>query len=150
MSHATVPFICFLGLFAALSNAQQNKPNLSGKWQLNTGKSELHSGIPYAVNLAIDQKGSAIHVVRTARTSAGKDTVTEFNCTTDGKDCDVKGAKISLWYDGASLVEMDIAGESVTKSSMTLSDDGKTISIDVNHISPSGDREKLVLEKSGA
>jgi hypothetical protein len=150
MSHATAPFICFLGLFAALSNAQQNKPNLSGKWQLNTRKSEVHSRIPYAVNLAMDQKGSAIHLVRTARTNAGRDTVTEFNCTTDGKDCDVKGVKISLWYDGASLVEMDIAVQSVTKSSMTLSDDGKTISIDVNYISPPGDREKLVLEKSGA
>ena len=148
MRQAGISFICVLGLFAALANAQQSKPNLSGKWQLNSSKSEVHSGKTSTINLIVEQNGASIHVVRTSNASDGKQTVTDFNCTTDGKDCDAKGTKVSLWYDGASLVEMDITAGVVTKNNMTLAPDGKSISITVTYISPQADADKLVLDKT--
>ncbi|HVW83175.1 MAG TPA: hypothetical protein VHB50_00765 [Bryobacteraceae bacterium] len=135
-----------MGLFAATAGAQDNRPNFSGSWQLNSAKSEVHSGKPAAIKLTIEQKGSTIHVVRTLKATDGKETSIEFNCTTDGKDCDAKGAKVSLWYDGSSLVEMDI-GETVTKSKMTLSGDGKTLSYEITFISPQADADNLELDK---
>ena len=78
MRQGGISFICVLGLFAALANAQQSKPNLSGKWQLNSSKSEVHSGKTSAISLIIEQSGASIHVVRTSNTSDGKQTVRDF------------------------------------------------------------------------
>jgi hypothetical protein len=78
-----------------LARGQNTKPNLSGNWQLNTAKSELRSGKAAAIGLAIEQKGSSIHVIKTAKATDGKEMKTEFHCTTDGKECLVDGTKIS-------------------------------------------------------
>ena len=147
MRHAGISIICFFGLLAAAATAQQSKPNFSGKWELNAGKSELHGGKASAVNIAIEQKGASIHVLKTMKAANGKESVTEFTCTTDGKDCDAKVYKVSLWYDGAALVEMDVSDDLVSKSSMTLGEDAKTISVTVTYIAPQGEAEKLVLDK---
>src|SRR5258708_7901197 len=106
MRQVEIFFIFVFGPVSTLAPAHQSKPNLSGKWQLNSSKSEVHSGKTSTINLIIEQNGASIHVVRTSNASDGKQTITDFNCTTDGKDCDAKGTKVSLWYDGASLVEM--------------------------------------------
>lgn len=142
-----IPFICVFGLLAATLCGQQSKPNFSGKWQANTEKSELHSGKASAVNLTIDQKGPSIHLVKTVRSTAGKDSVIDVNCTTDGKDCETKGIKVSLWYDGPCLVEMDVSDDLVTKTSMTLNESSKTINADITYISPQAQADKLVLDK---
>lgn len=146
MRHIGILCACLAFGLPAWSNGQDSKPDFSGNWQLNSGKSELHSGKTASEKLVIQQKGSTIHVIRTVKTAEGKETITEFNCTTDGKDCDAKGTKISLWYDGKDLVEMDI-GETVTKMHMTLAPDGKSIECDLSFISPQSDGDKLVLEK---
>ena len=147
MRHTGASCACFIGLFAIAAIAQDSKPNFSGNWQLNSGKSELHSGKTASETLKIEQKGASIHVVRTTKASDGKETVTEFNCTTDGKDCDAKGAKVSLWYDGKDLVEMDIGSEVVTRTRMSLAPDGKSINCETSFISPQSDGDKIYLEK---
>ncbi|HXJ40579.1 MAG TPA: hypothetical protein VNH18_14970 [Bryobacteraceae bacterium] len=141
-----VSLISALWLFTAAANGQQSKPDLSGKWQLNSGKSE-QPGKTTIVSLAIEHTGSSIHIVRTTRSADSKETITEFKCTTDGKDCDVKGTKVSLWWDGLSLVEMDIGNETVTKHKMTLSDDGKSLTCDLSWISPQSPAESAVFAK---
>jgi len=147
MRHSGISFVCLAaGLCAMPVIAQEARPNLSGKWQFNAGKSELHSGKTNAISLAIESKGSTIHVTKTV-TANGKDSVVEYNCSTDGADCDAKGAKVSLWFDGASLVEMDVAGDAITKSSMKLAPGGKAISVTVSYISPKADSDTLVLDK---
>jgi hypothetical protein len=147
MRYAEISFICIFGLLAATATGQQSKPNFSGKWQANAEKSQFHSGRACVANLTIEQEGASIHVVRAMKADNGKDSVTEFTCKTDGKDCDAKGVKVSLWYDGASLVEIDVAGDLVTKTSMTLGENAKTISATVAYISPKAEADKLVLEK---
>jgi hypothetical protein len=147
MRHAGASCACVFGLFAITLCAQDGKPNFSGNWQLNSAKSELHSGKTSTVQLTIEQKGPKIHVLRSVKTSDGKESVTDFNCTTDGKDCDAKGEKVSLWYDGKDLVEMDIGSDVVTKTRMSLAPDGKSISCDMSFISPQSDDDKLYLEK---
>jgi hypothetical protein len=145
MRHSVISIFCFLGFFAAQLSGQ-SKPNLTGKWQVNPTKSEIHSTQPSAASLTIEQKGPSIHVVKTMK-SGSKENVVEFNCTTDGKECTAGPNKISLWYDGKSLVEMDVAGENASKSTMTMDDGGKSLSIVVVYYSPQSEGDKLVLEK---
>lgn len=147
MRHTGASCVCFVGILAFTAAAQDSKPNFSGNWQLNSGKSELHSGKTSSETLKIEQKGSSIHVIRTAKASDGKETITEFNCTTDGKDCDAKGIKVSLWYDGKDLVEMEVGSEVVTKTRMSLAPDGKSINSETSFISPQSDADKMYLEK---
>lgn len=147
MRCAEISFICFFGLFAAPAAGQQSKPNFSGKWQSNGEKSQFHSGKASDVNISIEQKDASIHVVKTMKAGNGKESIIEFTCTTDGKDCNAKGVKVSLWYDGTSLVEMDIGDDLVIKTSMTLGENAKTISATVTYISPQAEPDKLIFEK---
>src|SRR3982074_431678 len=96
MLHARISYACILGLLAAAATAQQSKPNFSGKWQLNAEKSQLAAGKASAVNLTIEQKGPTIHILKTIKSANGKEAVTEFTCTTDGKDCMPKASKSRL------------------------------------------------------
>lgn len=133
------------GLFAMLAYGQ-SKPDLTGKWQLSESKSSLKSGKPSPVSITIEEKGSTIHIVKMVK-EGDKEKTIEFKCTTDGKDCDADGEKISLWYNGASLVEMDIGKDSATKLIMKLDESGKALDVDVDHISPQAESDKLVMEK---
>jgi hypothetical protein len=116
----------------------QTRPDFSGKWQ------SADDAAKYAT-LDIQQKNTSIHVVRTSR-SGGKESKFEFNCTTDGKDCDASGTKVSLWYDGASLVEMDVSDSAVSTTRLTLDSPG-SISVTVTNMSPKSDKESFVLKK---
>src|SRR5580700_7397097 len=125
---AGISFICVLGLFAGLANAQFGRINLAGKWQLNSSKSEAPSGTK-SMNLVIEQNGASMHIVRTSNGSDGKQTVLDFSCTTDAKDCDAMGTKVSLWYDGVTLMELDITPALITKYDMRPAPDGKSMRV---------------------
>lgn len=129
--------VLMLGCFVA--SAQDSKPNLSGNWHLKEPAKTAT-----AMTLVIEQKGTAIHVVKTVTGANGKESKLEYQCATDGKECEAAGCKVSLWFDGASLVEMD-AGEAVSKVIMKL--DGDALKMEVTHIVPDGEAETFVLAK---
>ncbi len=139
-----------MGLYALSFNplrAADARPDLSGVWHLNTAKSEMHQHAASAMTLTVEQKGNSLHIVKTV-TVDGKEKKSDFQCTTDGKECDIGGVKVSLWYSGGSLVEMDNGSDDISSSNMTLSGDKNSIQIDIEHIVPSGDADKLVLDKT--
>ena len=142
------PTTCILVLSVLPAMAQPAKPNLSGVWKLDVAKSEIHSPGSAEETIEIDQKDSKIHVTMASKMSDGKESKLEFHCNMDGKDCDAGESKISLWFNGSTLVLMDVGADVVTKSSMKLGPDGKTMSVDVTHIAPHADPDKLLFEKS--
>jgi len=146
MRYLSTASVCFLCLCSTSAKGQQDHPNLSGKWQINAGRSTLRSGKPAVASLTIEQKATSIHIISTMN-GEGKESVVDFTCTTDGKDCDVRGEKISLWYSGPSLVEMEIGKDTTTKSTIKIDEDGKSITIDVAHITPTAEADRVVLEK---
>jgi hypothetical protein len=146
MRYLTTASACFLCLCSPWAKGQQDHPNLSGKWQMNASRSTLRSGKPAVASLTIEQKATSIHIISTM-SDGGKESALEFTCTTDGKDCDIQGEKISFWYSGPSLVEMEIGKDTTTKSTMKIDEDGKSITIDVVHITPTAEADRLVLEK---
>jgi len=119
-------------LLAALANGQ-DKPNFTGTWQLDAAKCELHSLKLADATWAIEEAENSIHLVQ----SEGK-TKTEMKCTTDGKDCTIRGEKAtaSFWYNGPMLVEMETKGGRITRYRLKLSDDGKTLRVDTTSIVP--------------
>jgi hypothetical protein len=62
----------------------------------------------------IDQKDDALHISEISKNSDGKEVKTDFDCSTDGKECitklDGQPAIISFYFNGAALVEMDYKG----------------------------------------
>jgi hypothetical protein len=130
-----IPLAC---LVAAADDA---KPNLSGNWHLKEATKTAS-----AMTMVIEQKGTSIHIVKSMTGSDGKEVKTEFQCNTDGKECEAGGVKISLWFDGPSLCEMDSGGEAVSKVVMKL--DGDCLKVDVSHIFPDAPQETYLLAKN--
>jgi hypothetical protein len=131
-----------------------DKPNLSGAWQWNPSKSDFHSARLTGLTWVIDQKESTFHLSETERHPDGKEIKTDFDCTTDGKECSInaKGepASVSLWFNGPALVEMLSKGhnrETVVKKRMRLSEDGKFMNVELIPMVGSEQPGKLVFEK---
>ncbi len=97
------------------------------------------------MTMVIEQKGASVHIMKSLTSADGKEQKLEFQCTTDGKECEAQGAKISLWFDGAALVEMD-AGEAISKVTMKM--DGDQLKVELSHIFPDGAPETFVLAKN--
>jgi hypothetical protein len=137
---------------AALFSA--DRPNLTGAWQWNPDKSELHSAKLAGLTWVIDQKETTFHLSETERHPDGKEIKTDFDCTIDGKECAIhtKGepTSVSFWYNGPALVEMVCRGhnrETVVKKRFRLSDDGKLMNVELIPLVGSERPGKLVFEK---
>jgi hypothetical protein len=69
-----------------------------------------------------------------------KDQKPEYRCLADGSMCRVKELSVMLYYDGAALivVEMRHNNQIVIKKRLTTSEDGKNLSIELNHVALAG------------
>jgi hypothetical protein len=135
----------------ALPLAAQDRPNLSGTWQFDSSKSELHTartaGATWVINEDADT--NAIQITETGD-AAGKKV--EMKCSTDGKECKVSGDKAtaSFWYNGPLLVEVETKGEHVVRYRMKLSDDGKTLTVDTTSIVPQAPQNDVLVFRKQA
>jgi hypothetical protein len=131
-------------LLLLASSAAQDHPDLSGSWKLNVAGSKIKDPklSTECAKLTIALKDESI----TLSESDGQQVV----CTTAGKECETKGSKVSFWYNGPKLVQMEIkghAGEHIRKRRLGLSPDGKTLEMEVIPISPGGEASLLAFEK---
>lgn len=131
----------------ALPLGAQDRPNLSGTWQFDSSKSEMHTEKVAGATWVINEDDSSIQI---SESEDGDSKKVELKCTTDGKECKVAGEKgtASFWYNGPLLVEMETHGDHVTRYRMTLSADGKTLTVDTTSIVPQAPQDdKLVFHK---
>jgi hypothetical protein len=122
----------------------QDRPSLTGTWQFDAARSELRTSKMASATWVIEEGDNTIHITR--------DKKSELRCTTDGKECHVTGEKAtaSFWYNGPVLVEMETKGDHVTRYRIKLSDDGKTLTVELTHIVPQIDKiDTLVFGKQG-
>ncbi|HEY6393056.1 MAG TPA: hypothetical protein VIX89_17375 [Bryobacteraceae bacterium] len=134
-----------LTVFALSAIAQEAaKPSLTGTWQFDAAKSELHGSKMTSATWVIDEGDNSIHLTET---EGGKNKKIEMQCTTDGKECQVTGDKsrASFWYNGPILVEMQTKGDTVTRFKMKASEDGKTLTVELTHIVPQNDKSDLMV-----
>jgi len=137
---------CFAVMVATTpAQAQdQDRPSFSGTWQFDASKSEARGKVS-TTTLIIEEGDNSIHI--TDVDAKGKKT--ESQCTTDGKECKFQGDRRGqFWYNGAMLVEMETKNVHVNKYQMKISEDGKTLTIQMTPIVPQSDKiETLVFQK---
>jgi hypothetical protein len=144
MRNAGTVLACSALAVLALPLAGQDRPNLSGTWQFDSAKSELHTLTVAGATWVINEDDSSIQITE-SETGAGKKI--ELKCTTDGKVCKISGSKAtaSFWYNGPMLVEMESKGEHVTRYRMKLSDDGKTLTVATTSIVPQSSQDDVLV-----
>ena len=121
------------------------RPNFSGHWKFNSANSEVHDS--HESNWTIEQSANDMRI-----SSEGGGT-SELRCNLLGQECDSKGRKVTMYFNGPKLVVLDTEGkhaESVVKRRLSLSDDGNSMQVEVFHIVPPGPVEKLMFQKQAA
>jgi hypothetical protein len=148
MRHPLAFLTCLILALPALPmfGQEEAKQSLTGTWQFDAAKSDVKSKV--AATWVIEETDNSIHITQPEN---GKSKKVEVQCTTDGKECSVNGdkARASFWYSGAVLIEMETKGDRVTRYRMTVSPDGKTLTVQLTHIVPQDNKiESLVFTKS--
>jgi hypothetical protein len=123
-----------------LADDDASRAKLMGSWQLADGGKD-------AAVWTLQEKGEIIHVAH----SLGGRPMTEFDCDSFGHDCAIKDgghtAKVSLWYSGPKLVEMETKGSFVWKRTFAISGDGETMDIELTQIAPAPKSETLHFKR---
>jgi len=124
----------------------QERPSFSGTWQFDASKSDLHNSKISSATWVIEETETSIHLTQTEN---GKSKKLDLQCTTDGKECKFPGdRRAQFWYNGPMLVEMETKNEHVTRYRMKISEDGKTLTVEVTQIVPQNDKiDTLVFQK---
>jgi len=117
---------------SAFADDDSSRAKLMGRWQQSDGNGEIKS------TWDLEGVGSSIHVTN----SKGTQTVAEFECNTVGKECAVEDAgrrsKVSMWFNGPKLVELETRGTEIVKRRFRITGDGETMDLETIPIAPSG------------
>lgn len=149
-------FLSLTTLFAVAALPLLAVPNFSGTWKLNTSKSDFgQMPPPNSMTRTITHEEPKLKVATKQSTDNG-DFESEFNYTTDGKECtnEMRGNPIKsvLKWDGDTLVITSKSkfndNEMTIEDKWTVSADGSTMTL-LRHFSSSmGEMDtKLILEK---
>ena len=124
----------------------QERPSFNGTWQFDPSKSELRSSKISSATWEMEEGDNSIHITQTEN---GKPKKTELQCTTDGKECKFPGdRRDSFWFNGSMLVDMETKNTNVIRYRMKISDDAKTLTVEVTPIVPQSDKiDTMVFQK---
>ena len=136
---------------AGTKAATSNKPNFSGEWTMNAGKSNFGQLPPPASFVRKIQHLEPSLTIIEEQTAGGSQSTTTRKITTDGKSVTLElngaAAACSSTWDGADIVAttaLDSAGLKFTDR-MSLSSDGKVLTSKVQMATPQGDAELVVV-----
>ena len=139
---AGVAAAIFLTVACASASADEDadRAKLVGTWEM--------TGPDAGVVWAIVQNGDQLRITQSHKDQP----VSLLECSVGGRECEVKdnghNAKISMWYNGGKLVEMETRGSEVVKRRFTASDDA--LEIEVIPIVPDGKPQVLKLKRTKA
>jgi hypothetical protein len=145
--------VAILLLLLVSLTAAQKKPNFSGRWEMDTAKSQLRPLTKWNhLSLAVEHQEPKLIVNMTTRYADGGESTTQLPLTTDGREValDVtKGSRIyrTNWVGAKLVIKWDQGGE--RSETWTLSPDGKTLTIDCSAKPANGPEQnwKHVLNK---
>lgn len=109
-------------------------PDLTGTWISESNVSQ---------KLILDQKGGKIHV----QEMNGEKVDVDFTCSTSGQECEAKenghSEKVTMYFNGAKLVELRERGNDTIKQRLALSNDGKVLTVETV---PLSSQEQIRIE----
>ena len=126
----------------SVAAATVNRPDFNGTWQLDSAHSQGVEAKTKADTITIRQTEDDVTLNEVITETDGKERKLDLQCKTDGDECKVKQGTVSVWYDGDTLVVMEVrrANAIVVKRRFKLSEDGKTLAVEVNPIAPPGQK----------
>jgi hypothetical protein len=120
---------------------------LSGTWVFDPG----HAAKLKISTLEIHQSADTVEVSEAGREAKAK--TIHLVCALGGQQCQIKeaGEEVSFWYNGPALVMMEMRHnrDVVIKTQWEPSEDGKSLRMEVFHISPAGRDESYTLTRQG-
>jgi hypothetical protein len=124
---------------AAAADDDASRAKLMGSWEtVEAGKdAQTWTFQPK------DPKGDVLHVTN----ASPQKTMMEFDCDSFGHDCVVKdngrNAKVSLYYNGPKLIQMETRGPFICKRIFLITGDGDTMDLTQEVYAPSAKTETL-------
>jgi hypothetical protein len=150
---ATILPVLMLSLFwLGLAVEAKAGPNVSGTWKMNAEKSKFERGGPKGITIKFDQQGSTLNESLTLTNDQGDRTV-NFAYTLDGKESpqQLEGQQIKAtarWEGDSLIIEFKNDEGFNFQRKITLSGDGKTMTMDVKQSGPNGSAsDTVILEK---
>lgn len=120
----------------ALADDASARAKLNGMWKDDAGGKD--AGV-----WTLEGKGDAVKVTY----SLGDRKLTEFECGTTGRECEMKdsgrSAKVSVWFNGPKLVALETKGSEVIKRRFGVGSQDNTLELEVIPIVPQGKAETL-------
>ncbi|HVW09814.1 MAG TPA: hypothetical protein VHC90_14595 [Bryobacteraceae bacterium] len=123
MRRAMYAFTAFVILGTAtlplVADEQADRDKLVGSWTEAGGE---HAWV-------IESSANGLHMTQIEGTAP----VADFTCATDGHDCDIrisgKKAKVSLYYNGSALVQLETKGDVITKRKFFIDGGGMKVEV---------------------
>lgn len=116
---------------SVFADDDSSRAKLLGRWQQSDGNGETKS------TWTLENSGGSMRV----SSSNGSQTVAQFECNTMGKECTVEDAgrpsKVSMWFNGPKLVELETRGAQIVKRRFSITGDGDTMDLETIPIVPS-------------
>src|SRR5262245_35773389 len=151
MKFRTILLACTVILICAAANAQ-TRPDVSGTWKMNSAKSHFANQALTALTIKFVQKDSSLAETLTLGGDDGERSL-DLKYTTDGKEGvnqigDESARTTAAWEKDVLVIEWKGDGRSLRRR-ITLSGDGKTITMTVHHSDPGGSEsdDTVVLER---
>ena len=148
---AKVVVAAWVLICGAMASAQ-SRPDINGTWKMNPAKSHFAGSGPTSITIKFVQKDSSLLETLTLGGDDGEHAL-DLKYTTDGKEgvnqIGGDSAKTVAGWEGNALV-IEWKGEDRSfRRKITLSGDGKTMTMAVHHADPGSDPtdDTVVLEK---
>src|SRR5579862_2244092 len=142
--HVTLHSISLIALAccaSAFANDSDSRAKLIGKWQAPA------EGSATAAEWSLRSDGDLMHISH----SQGGRNIIDFECNTSAQECAAKesgrAVKISMWYNGPSLVLMEFRGSEVLKRRFSIPAGPDAMDLEIIPIVPDGKAETLHLRR---
>lgn len=148
-------------LLSMSMNVKAQKANFSGNWTFNESKSQMGEGrFRTTSKMAIAQKDSVLTIERTSKGRDGEESTLSEKYTFNGKVCENTGfmnmvkKSTLVWsadnkiltINSISVFERDgNTMEIKAVEAFSLSDDGKTLTINSTNTSSRGERKQVIV-----
>lgn len=146
-----------MALVVALTLPAADKPDFSGSWKLNAARSDFGPmPPPDKWDMVVEHKDPNLKIKTTMANAQMGERNDEAEYVTDGRETPVKETTAKVTWEGALIVfktsrTVNMQGEKVeikSEEKWSLSEDGKTLTVDAKLSAPMGEFEmKRVLDK---
>jgi hypothetical protein len=121
----------------ALADQQSDRASLIGSWVQSGGSN----------GWIIDNAADGLHITEIE----GSGTVADYQCNLNGHDCDVKvgghKAAISMYFNGAILVQIETKGDLIVKRRFTVQPAGNTLKVETIPMVAHAQPEEMEFER---